>query len=78
VNNASTIGDPAASNTTAAGDREVPRHELAIRPYEVRLLTIHIEFETDAHPIECCDHEGTTEPLGGLNSVAVCTACDAI
>jgi hypothetical protein len=25
--------------------------------------------------IERCDHEGTTEPLGGLSYVSVCTAC---
>jgi hypothetical protein len=38
-------------------------------------LTIHIERETDTERIECCDHDGTTEPLNGLASVSVCTAC---
>jgi hypothetical protein len=38
-------------------------------------MTIRVESETDSHRIECCDHEGTTEPLGGLSSVSVCTAC---
>jgi hypothetical protein len=27
--------------------------------------------------MEWCDHEGTTEPLGGLTSVSTCTACGA-
>jgi hypothetical protein len=38
-------------------------------------LTIHIESETDEHRIERCDHDGTTEPLAGLSSVSVCSAC---
>src|SRR5262245_37523443 len=42
---------------------------------EGRTLTIHIERETDTERIERCDHEGTTEPLAGLASVSVCTAC---
>jgi hypothetical protein len=40
-------------------------------------VTIHIESETDEHRIERCDHEGTTEPLGGLTSVSVCSECGA-
>jgi len=40
-------------------------------------VTIHIESETDEQRIERCDHEGTTEALGGLVSVSVCTVCDA-
>ena len=40
-------------------------------------MTIHIERETDTDRIERCDHEGTTEPLGGLASVSVCIACNA-
>jgi hypothetical protein len=31
-------------------------------------VTIHIESETDEHRSERCDHDGTTEPLGGLAS----------
>jgi hypothetical protein len=38
-------------------------------------LTIHIESETDIDRIERCDHDGTTEPLGGLASASVCTEC---
>jgi hypothetical protein len=38
-------------------------------------LTIHIERETETERIERRDHDGTTEPLGGLTSVPVCTAC---
>jgi hypothetical protein len=38
-------------------------------------LTIRIESDTDVQQIERCDHDGTTEPLGGLASGSVCTAC---
>ena len=38
-------------------------------------MTIHIERETSTERIERCDHEGTTEPLNGLSSVSVCSAC---
>jgi hypothetical protein len=38
-------------------------------------LTIHIENETPTERIERCDHEGTTEPLGGLSSLSTCTEC---
>jgi hypothetical protein len=38
-------------------------------------MTIHIQRETDEQRIERCDHEGTTEPLNGLDSVSTCTAC---
>jgi hypothetical protein len=34
-----------------------------------------LESETGAQRIERCDHDGTTEPLNGLTSVSVCTAC---
>jgi len=37
-------------------------------------LTIHIEHETQSERIERCDHR-TTEPLAGLSSVSVCSAC---
>jgi hypothetical protein len=40
-------------------------------------MTFHVEPETETERIERCDHEGTTEPLGGLASVSVCTACNA-
>ena len=39
-------------------------------------MTIHVESETDEYRIERCDHDGTTEPLGRLVSVSVCTACN--
>jgi hypothetical protein len=38
-------------------------------------LTIHIERETETERIERCDRDGTTEPLNGLASVSVCSAC---
>ena len=38
-------------------------------------MTIHIERETDDERIERCDREGTTEPLNGLTTISVCTAC---
>ena len=38
-------------------------------------MTVHIERETDTERIERCDHEGTSEPLAGLSSVSVCSAC---
>jgi hypothetical protein len=40
-------------------------------------LTVHIERETETERIERCDHEGTTEPLGGLSTVSSCTECGA-
>jgi hypothetical protein len=41
-------------------------------------MTIHIESETDTERIERCDHEGTMEPLAGLSTVSVCSACGKI
>jgi hypothetical protein len=41
-------------------------------------MTIHIESETDTERIERCDHEGATEPLAGLSTVSVCSACGEI
>jgi hypothetical protein len=38
-------------------------------------MTIHIDSETDEQQVERCDDEGTTEPLGGMSSVSVCTSC---
>src|SRR5262249_31550165 len=38
--------------------------------WEGRTLTIRSESETDTHRVECCDHEGTTEPLTGLTAVS--------
>jgi hypothetical protein len=38
-------------------------------------MTITIESETETERIERCDHEGTTEPLGGLASVSTCSEC---
>ena len=38
-------------------------------------MTIHIESETQTEWVERCDHEGTTEPLGGLAAASSCTAC---
>ena len=37
-------------------------------------MTIHIESETEEHPVERCDHGGTTEPLNGLASISTVTS----
>jgi hypothetical protein len=38
-------------------------------------MTVHVEWETDGQRMERCDHEGTTESLDGLESVASCGEC---
>ena len=38
-------------------------------------MAVTVEWETDDQRMETCDHDGTTEPLGGMTSVSVCTAC---
>jgi len=38
-------------------------------------VTVHVEWETDEQRLEQCGHEGTTEPVGGMTSVSVCSAC---
>jgi hypothetical protein len=38
-------------------------------------MTIQIEWETDDERMERCDHEGTTEPLDGSESISHCAAC---
>jgi hypothetical protein len=35
---------------------------------------VTVEWETDEQRQERCDHEGTTEPLGG-GAISVCTEC---
>ena len=38
-------------------------------------MTIQIEWERDGQRMERCDHEGTTEPLDGSDSISHCTEC---
>jgi hypothetical protein len=38
-------------------------------------MTIQIEWETDDARMERCDHEGTTEPLDGSDSISHCAQC---
>jgi hypothetical protein len=35
-------------------------------------VTVTVEWETDEQRMERCDHDGTTEPLGGMTTVSVC------
>jgi hypothetical protein len=38
-------------------------------------VTVTVEWETAEQRAERCDHDGTTEPLAGMSSISVCTAC---
>jgi hypothetical protein len=37
-------------------------------------MTITVEWETETQRMERCDHEGTTESLGG-EAISHCTEC---
>jgi hypothetical protein len=52
------------------------RVRFAVRPQEGEPgMTVHVEWETDGQRMERCDHEGTTGPLDGLESVSTCREC---
>ena len=36
---------------------------------------MRVEWETDEQRMECCDHEGTTKPLDGSESISHCNVC---
>jgi len=38
-------------------------------------VTLRVEWETAEQRMEHCDYQGTTEPLDGLSTVSVRTAC---
>jgi hypothetical protein len=37
-------------------------------------MAVTVEWESDEQRMECCDHEGTTEPLAS-GSISVCVEC---
>ena len=38
-------------------------------------MGVQVEREDDQVRVEVCDHQGTTEPLGGSSMISRCTAC---
>jgi hypothetical protein len=38
-------------------------------------MTVTVEWEKDGQRMERCDHEGTTEAIGG-GTISACTACN--
>jgi hypothetical protein len=38
-------------------------------------VTVIVQWETAGSRMQRCDHDGTTEPLDGLESVSSCSDC---
>jgi hypothetical protein len=38
-------------------------------------MSVRVIWERNGERMEVCDHEGTTGPLDGLESVSSCSAC---
>jgi hypothetical protein len=63
---------------TLAQSHLLAEHGHVIRPQPTSegIVTVEVEWHKGALRMERCDHEGTTEPLGGLRSVSRCTECN--